>query len=68
MIQKVTENEGVYRELHTSHFCFFCSLKDDKHRDYLAWKEGGKPTGMLWRCLRGQDDTLKILAFLLTCL
>lgn len=31
---------------------FFPFSKDDKHRDYLVWKEGGKPTGMLWRCLR----------------
>lgn len=27
-------------------------LKDDKHKDYLVWKEGEEPTGMLFRCLR----------------
>ena len=33
LIQKVTQNQGVCRELYTSHLCF---LKVDKHRDYIV--------------------------------
>lgn len=35
LTQKVTEYQGVFRGLYTSHVVL-CFLKDDEHRDYLV--------------------------------